>query len=78
MALYPLLFGHAPGPPEPRRARPQLEGEREPVASEPLTVRVPAALKGRVEASAALEGVSPGAWIARALARSVDPRVVAR
>ena len=77
MTLYPLLFGHASGPPEPKPARARLEGESEPVASEPVTVRVSAALKGRVEASAALEGVSPDAWIVRALARSVDPRVTA-
>ena len=78
MALYPLLFGHAAGPPEPTRRRLPLDGEPEAPRTEPLTVRVPAPLKGRVEASAALEGLSADAWIVRALSRSVDPRLLAR
>ena len=78
MALYPLLFGHAHGPSEPKRRRPSLAPERDAPPSEPLTVRVPAALKGRVEASAALEGLPPDVWIVRALSRSVDPRLLAR
>ncbi len=40
-----------------------------------VTLRLPRSLKGGVEASAALAGVSVEAWVARALARSVDPRV---
>ena len=78
MAIYPLLFGHAHGPDAPERRAPRWAREDGRSASERLTVRVPAALKGGVEASAALEGVSPDAWIVRALSRSVDPRVLAR
>ena len=40
-----------------------------------VTLRLPSSLKRGVEASAALEGVSVDAWVARSLARSVDPRV---
>jgi predicted HicB family RNase H-like nuclease len=44
--------------------------------TERLSLRLPSALKKRVEASAALEGVSPNAWVERALSRSVDPRLL--
>ena len=75
MAVYPLLFGrvHVPDDVDRRRPLPRLEPEDERPAR--LTVRVPAALKARVEASAALEGVPATEWVARALARSVDPRL---
>ena len=48
-----------------------------PVVDRPqrVTLRLPSALRRCVEASAALEGVTVDAWVARALARSVDPRV---
>jgi hypothetical protein len=39
-----------------------------------ITLRLPEALKGRVEAAAASEGVSVNAWIVRVLARAQDPR----
>ncbi len=39
-----------------------------------ITFRLPRSLKGGVEASAALEGLSVDAWVTRALARSIDPR----
>lgn len=74
MAMYTLLFGHAEWPTEePRRRNVSLVDERE--APERLSVKVPPALKRRVEASAELDGVSPNAWIVRALSRSVDPRL---
>ena len=49
--------------------RPQLERRQR------ITLRLPRSLKGGVEASAALDGVSVESWVARALARSIDPRV---
>lgn len=76
MAVYSLLFGHAEWP-EARKPCPRVY-DAEPAAPQrtaSLNVSVPAALKGRVEASAALEGVPEQTWIVRALARSVDPRV---
>jgi predicted HicB family RNase H-like nuclease len=52
--------------------------EQEPAPGDDLsariTLRLPEALKGRVEAAAAQEGVSTNAWIVRALARALDPR----
>ena len=77
MAIYSLLFGHAEGPPEPKPRRRFVEPGASAV-DEPVTVCLPAPLKDRVAASAALEGLSPDAWIARALSRSIDPRLLAR
>ena len=74
MAIYSLLFGHAEWPDadetaaRPPAVRPEPQTAR-------LTLRVPEVLKGRLEASAALEGVPAETWIVRALARSVDPRL---
>ena len=56
-----------------RPRRPLLPPER----ASRVTLRLPSSLKGGVEASAARERVSLDAWVARALARSVDPRVQA-
>jgi len=39
-----------------------------------ITLRLPEALKGTLEAAAAREGVSANAWIVRALARALEPR----
>ena len=76
MAIYPLLFGHfdwPDGPTTRHRAAVDRDG-RATLGSARVSVRVPAALKSRVEASAALEGLTPDAWIVRTLARGVDPR----
>jgi hypothetical protein len=78
MALFPLPFGRvewAADEPEPR-ARPFAY---DPDDGEPtrVSVSVPIALKTRIEASAALEGVPADLWIRRALSRSVDPRLTA-
>ena len=43
-----------------------------------ITLRLPEALKGSLEAAAAREGVSANAWIVRALARALEPRGVRR
>ena len=77
MAIYSLLFGHMEWPEEKRPCDPIATldlSELEP--RKRLSVHVPAALKRRVEESAALEGVPADAWVARALSRSVDPRVL--
>jgi hypothetical protein len=77
MAIYSLLFGHVEWP-EPRPPRDPLAtlDLREIGREERLSVKVPDALKRRVEASAALEGVPAETWIVRALSRSVDPRLL--
>jgi hypothetical protein len=80
MALFPLLFGHAEWPveaPERRRPRPFAYDPDE-VEPTRVTLTVPVALKTGIEASAAIEGLPPDAWIRRALSRSVDPRLTAR
>jgi predicted HicB family RNase H-like nuclease len=43
-----------------------------------ITLRLPEALKGSLEAAAAREGVSANAWIVRALARALEPRAARR
>jgi hypothetical protein len=75
MAVYSLLFGHAEWPDEPIRSEPRaaLAAEHERVAR--LTLRVPSSLKSRIEESAELAGLSREAFLERALARSVDPRL---
>jgi hypothetical protein len=76
MARYALPFGYIDWPePDGRpRSTPTLDdAELEPLSR--VTLRVPAGLKRRVEASAALEGVPADAWIVRSLSRSVDPRL---
>jgi hypothetical protein len=54
-----------------RASEPQQHGEE---LSARITLRLPEALKSRVEAASGLEGVSTNAWIIRALARALDPR----
>jgi hypothetical protein len=75
MAVYSLLFGHAEWPDEPTSpARANIAAvEYERVSR--LTLRVPSSLKSRLEESAELAGVSREAFLERALARSVDPRL---
>jgi hypothetical protein len=80
MALFPLPFGHAEWPVDaPERRHHPRPFAYEPDTVEPtrVTLSVPVSLKTRIEASAALEGVSSDAWIRRALSRSVDPRLTA-
>jgi hypothetical protein len=54
------------------------QADAQPVSGDDLsariTLRLPEALKARVEGAAGLEGVSTNAWIVRALARALDPR----
>ena len=77
MARYALPFGYvdwndsADGP---RPAAHTLE-DAELESGARVTLRLPVALKRRVEASAALEGVPAHTWILRSLSRSVDPRL---
>lgn len=76
MARYALPFGYVDWPEpdgRPPAAHTLEDADVEPVSR--ITLRVPAALKRRVEASAALEGVPADTWIVRSLTRSVDPRL---
>ena len=77
MARYALPFGYIDWPEPAGRPRPSAptldDAEVEPLSR--VSLRVPAGLKRRVEASAALEGVPADAWIVRSLSRSIDPRL---
>ena len=78
MASFQLPFGRAEWPvDEPRRAPRPFAYEPDDVEPTRVTLSVPVTLKTRIEASAALEGIAPDAWIRRALSRSVDPRLTA-
>ena len=77
MATYSLLFGHADWPDRSNSSSRTARAELEPLPLERLTVALPADLKSRLDQTAALQGVPSEAWIVRALARSVDPRLVA-
>ena len=79
MALFVLPFGHGEWPSEPPAGSdvPALRAAHGELPLDRLTLTVPSTLKDRIEASAALEGLSPDAWIRRSLARSVDPRLAA-
>jgi hypothetical protein len=57
---------------EERASEPQQPHGEE--LSARITLRLPDALKSRVEAASDLEGISTNAWIIRALARALDPR----
>jgi hypothetical protein len=77
MTVYRLPFGHVAWP-EPRARGGSIAsgpGDPERERTTRVSVRLPETLKRRVEASAELEGLAPGAWIVRALSRSVDPRL---
>jgi hypothetical protein len=75
MAVYSLLFGHAEWPDEPSRPEYHHPFTAEHERAARLTLRVPSSLKSRLEESAELAGVSREAFLERALARSVDPRL---
>ena len=75
MAIYSLLFGHVDWPDAEDTPNRRLRVHSDDLATTRLTLRVPEALKGRLEESAALAGVPPEAWIVTALSRSVDPRL---
>jgi hypothetical protein len=62
-------------------AEPEADAEPQPTdpdQSARITLRLPEALKGAVEAAADREGVSTNTWIVRALSRSLEPRVATR
>ena len=77
MATYSLLLGHAEWPSPTDSSSRTAQAELEPLPVERLTVALPVGLKSRLDQTAALEGVPSEAWIVRALARSVDPRLLA-
>ena len=75
MALFVLPFGHAEWPCDGApgtRAAPATDGDP---SLDRVTLNLPSALTNRIEASAALEGISLDAWISRSLSRSIDPRL---
>ena len=78
MAVYRLPLGYVewPDPEQHERhtSEPLADLERDTSAAR-LLVPLPAALRRKIEASAALEGVPSDVWVSRALARSVDPRL---
>jgi hypothetical protein len=77
MAVYRLPLGYAEWP-EPEASAPHAAEplpDLEPVRSTRLLVSLPAALRRKIDDSAALEGVPADVWVSRALARSVDPRL---
>ena len=72
MATYQLLFGSYDWPnPDEQPKRLALVPEPQPV--EKLSVRLPRALKGHVEAAAARRGLTPEVWAAEVLAQSIRP-----
>ena len=76
MTVYRLPFGLAAWPAAAcPAAAPAVEDEPGRSAGTSLSVRLPVALRRRLEASAALEGVPFDVWLSRAVARSVDPRL---
>jgi hypothetical protein len=75
MATYRLPFGYLDWPAEPPVEPERADFDAEPGPSARLHFRLPAALKSKIEASAALEGVPPDVWVERALSRSLDPRL---
>jgi hypothetical protein len=78
VASFQLPFGHAEWPvDEPRRNPRPFAYDPDEIEPTRVTVSVPVSLRTRIEASAALEGIAPDAWIRRALSRSVDPRLTA-
>ncbi len=74
MAIYSLLFGHTDWPDHDLRAHRQVHAPPLDDTAR-VTLRLPAGLKRRVEASARLEGLNAETWVAGVLARSVDPRM---
>lgn len=69
MATYSLLFGHADWPADGEAQRPE-PGPRRP--AERLTLRLPAALRRRIESSAARDGLSADEWASLVLARALE------
>jgi hypothetical protein len=61
-----------PGEPEPEAPPPPAAADEEDSGTARVTLRLPDALKGRMEAVASREGVSVNAWLIRAVGRAVD------
>ena len=75
MASFQLPFGRADWPVEESHRPRAFAYDPDEVEPTRVTLCVPVSLKSMIEASAALEGIAPDAWIRRALSRSVDPRL---
>lgn len=57
---------------EPETPAPPTGADEEDSGTARVTLRLPDALKGRMEAAASREGVSVNAWLVRAVSRAVD------
>ena len=66
-----VVFG-TPGEPVPEAPPPPAAADDEDSGTARVTLRLPDALKGRMEAAASREGVSVNAWLIRAVGRAVD------
>jgi hypothetical protein len=65
-----FVVAATPGEPEPEP--PPAAADDEDSGTARVTLRLPDALKGRMEAAASREGVSVNAWLIRAVGRAVD------
>jgi predicted HicB family RNase H-like nuclease len=69
MATYSLLFGHAEWPAD---AGADASEPARPRYPERITLRLPAALRRRIESSAARDGLAADEWVSVVLARALD------
>ena len=71
MPTYQLLFGSHDWPENDDRPRPYPVSM--PPRTEKLSVRLPRALKARLEEAAERDGLTPEAWVERVVASNVRP-----
>jgi hypothetical protein len=65
MSLHRTQFGYVDLPDPATSAEHVLQGDQSPQA---VTVRLPGALRSRIDEAAAREGVSPESWLQTAIA----------
>jgi hypothetical protein len=65
MSLHRTQFGYVDLPDPAASAEHVLQGDQSPQA---VTVRLPGALRSRIDEAAAREGVSPESWLQTAIA----------
>jgi len=69
MSLHRTQFGYVDLPDPAASAEHVLQGDPSPQA---VTVRLPGALRSRIDEAAAREGVSPDSWLEKAIASSLS------
>jgi hypothetical protein len=69
MSLHRYQFGYVDLPDPATSAEHVLQGDQSPQA---VTVRLPGALRARIDEAAAREGVSPDSWLEQAIASSLS------